>query len=84
MCQPLGADSINGCDDVALGQAATRCLAGRSYLEEEERSHHTWNRNKDLWKSVDLYASGKDVFELRQLRALMHVKKNVIFLLVLR
>lgn len=29
---PLGADPINGRDDVTLGQAAAHCLAARSYL----------------------------------------------------
>lgn len=29
---PLGADPVDGWDDVALGQAAPHCLAARSYL----------------------------------------------------
>lgn len=31
---PLGADPINSWDDVTLGQAASRCLAARSYLRK--------------------------------------------------
>lgn len=47
VCHPLGADPVDGWDDVALGQAPAHCLAARGYLwrGQQSRSHQDhWHR----------------------------------------